>query len=332
MKSIIWPRIPVSAKQLLKELQENIIYSAGKCLLLIILFNRKMFTFFSFSDGIFALIKPFGIATTRGALNSRVKCNVDAEDSSQLTVSSVLHELEDAFGVEKLVIVQSLPRNHSGIILLASAGKVAENLNTSIRQSLATHFPYIQLHAVCVGQPQPSEYSNSFAVKRTSLSSDSNVYLCDSATISNRQRRIGLAKFCFGSYKTLNVQDDCSLVKLNIDKLTYACHRLLLSEHGSPVLGDQVFQKRVTSVLGKVITVPAEQGTNSNQIIPTMAMKRLGLSLKEYHLLPLSIFVNQLILPRALNNDSDFIIRTTKLPSHFKGLTDMLGFNIMHHL
>ncbi|OUC44915.1 hypothetical protein D917_02110, partial [Trichinella nativa] len=233
-----------------------------------------------------------------GALNSRVKCNVDAEDSSQLTVSSVLHELEDAFGVEKLVIVQSLPRNHSGIILLASAGKVAENLNTSIRQSLATHFPYIQLHAVCVGQPQPSEYSNSFAVKRTSLSSD----------------------------------NDCSLVKLNIDKLAYACHRLLLSEHGSPVLGDQVFQKRVTSVLGKVITVPAEQGTNSNQIIPTMAMKRLGLSLKEYHLLPLSIFVNQLILPRALNNDSDFIIRTTKLPSHFKGLTDMLGFNIMHHL
>ncbi|KRX76291.1 RNA pseudouridylate synthase domain-containing protein 3 [Trichinella sp. T6] len=313
MKSIIWPRIPVSAKQLLKELQENIIYSAGKY-------------------GIFALIKPFGIATTRGALNSRVKCNVDAEDSSQLTVSSVLHELEDAFGVEKLVIVQSLPRNHSGIILLASAGKVAENLNTSIRQSLATHFPYIQLHAVCVGQPQPSEYSNSFAVKRTSLSSDSNVYLCDSATISNRQRRIGLAKFCFGSYKTLNVQDDCSLVKLNIDKLAYACHRLLLSEHGSPVLGDQVFQKRVTSVLGKVITVPAEQGTNSNQIIPTMAMKRLGLSLKEYHLLPLSIFVNQLILPRALNNDNDFIIRTTKLPSHFKGLTDMLGFNIMHHL
>ncbi|XP_003378902.1 RNA pseudouridylate synthase domain-containing protein 3 [Trichinella spiralis] len=206
--------------------------------------------------------------TNCGALNSRVKCNVDAEDSSQLTVSSVLHELEDAFGVEKLVIVQSLPRNHSGIILLASAGKVAENLNTSIRQSLATHFPYIQLH----------------------------------------------------------------LVKLNIDKLTYACHRLLLSEHGSPVLGDQVFQKRVTSVLGKVITVPAEQGTNSNQIIPTMAMKRLGLSLKEYHLLPLSIFVNQLILPRALNNDSDFIIRTTKLPSHFKGLTDMLGFNIMHHL
>ncbi|KRZ15884.1 RNA pseudouridylate synthase domain-containing protein 3 [Trichinella zimbabwensis] len=312
MKSIIWPRIPASAKQLLKELQENIIYSAGKY-------------------GIFALIKPFGIATTCGALNSKVKCTVDAEDSSQLTVNSVLHELEDALGVEKLVIVQSLPRNHSGIILLASAGKVAENLNASIRRSLATRFPYIQLHAVCVGQPQPSEYSNLFAVKRTSLSSNSNVYLCDSA-ISNRQRKIGLAKFCFGSYKTLDVQDDCSLVKLNIDKLTYACHRLLLSEHGSPVLGDQVFQKRVTSVLGKVITVPAEQATNSNQIIPTMAMKRLGLSLKEYHLLPLSIFVNQLILPRALNNDSDFTIQTTKLPSHFKALTDMLGFNIMHHL
>ncbi len=94
---------------------------------------------------------------------------------------------------------------------------------------------------------------------------------------------------------------------------------------GAPILGDQIYQMRVARILGQTVPVQPKEASVRNQYISTEILKKLKISVAEYHKLPMFFHVHGIQLKKLLGGKkSNDVFIYDSLPPHFDAVLRLL--------
>jgi len=239
----------------------------------------------------------------------------------------------------------------SGPIVLPANGQEADKLRHSILQASVR---WRELNdgggahralAICVGRP-PEPYGDVEGYATFQTVGDRKEYLFVRDGKAKLQAQTG--KFAVMGrirYRLLASGYGCSLIDVVLTKFARHLPRLILTEIGCPVMGDPIYQRRVTRIGDEAVLIqPKDTKRQGGQnYVPMSFIRRLGITAGHYHSrLPMYMHVYQSLFPwyeKSINLETGGkervdIMASSPIPEHFMAMLKALEFetSINKHL
>jgi len=215
---------------------------------------------------------------------------------------------------------------YSGLIVLSKSKKVKEALQKSTRRDAATRNPYLSYLAITNGVPECDN-------RTKHLQYLERVYLHNtqmSTVIEKCQNKRKANTACSVNYVVdplvVNTETGAALVKVLIDKDKWDAVPCMLSHHLSPILGDEIYSRRVSSLIGTRMAVPPHSAPPGPQSLP----EEIKIQIKDQELLDggnrrLMLHRYQMHLTQVPNKHAKPLTLTAKPPLLFIETLKHLG-------
>ncbi|KAK3914790.1 Mitochondrial RNA pseudouridine synthase RPUSD4 [Frankliniella fusca] len=249
---------------------------------------------FYHKDGVIALTKPANLGSSK------------KEDS----IYYCLPYLAQEFGYKYLKLVHVPDRHHSGVTILASDAKIAQSLELALRRSKAIYSkePKQTFMAITVGHPINDEDTKKIGV--TKRHKDNVKYpLILSHWGANEVKRREVNVGCV-NHKVIAKSESAALVLVSTWQLRHHCPRMFLSDIMlSPVLGDNMFGPRVSSLFEKPVLIKPWHAP-AVKALPPLLLQTLNVRSGAESLIPLHFHLHELVLHGYLKDGSDLVLHS----------------------
>lgn len=284
-------------------------------------------------DQLIACSKPFGVRIM-SSNDSLEKTHQNPHGDRQIlatapTVLNAVPALSKEWKAPELRLAKfQVPLQMSGLVIFTLNEKSAKLFYKSCSRSMTSKTPMFHGWSICVGTPHPSFARETFCIRRQELSDGNRIYVPEKGAdrisknqILNRKIRRGTIE-----HEVLHAEKEFSLVSFASNTLTSHFVRVYLTYKGAPILGDAYYQQRITRIFGHPALVDPEKASTKNQFIPLDVLKRLNLSVKDYHQLPQYCHINRVVLLKFDDQKKDLVIDVNP-PDYFLSAINSLGIS-----
>jgi len=263
-------------------------------------------------------------------------------EEGTIGIEDALPTLAEILKVRKLIVVKSVQKYSSGIVLLSSKdqGKIQvdrslnrSRLRMSFRETyfaLTNGFPrknsinevvdmqmerIRDLKSPLTNEPLQEPVINRILFSRSMLNKKKND-IC----------RVGV------DVKVISKSQNghCSLLRIEPFVTQWNFVRVYCADLLSPVIGDHLFSYRAKMLMGKMIRVSPQHSPDPNakqQNLPLWLLNQIGLRQGQEHELPLHLHLGRMYLPGYFGANKNLIIHARPRP-YFQGTAEMLGIEI----
>lgn len=213
----------------------------------------------------------------------------------ELSVVSILPELQQIWQKSDLHVVKAAPKESSGLVLLSSCHVLTKEFENFYSECRKAKRPISTFCAITLGTPIPATGEIKVALKVENISGINLVVPVMRPSKGSLERRE--AKRTETWYKVLHSVAGCSLLQLQ----PMSVYREQLLVHCTlkfcPILGDHTYSARVSKVLGENIYVPVDLATPSTQRIEEKILRKMHFTEQQVHQIPLHLHLKQLLMP-----------------------------------
>uniref|UniRef100_A0A914UZC7 Inter-alpha-trypsin inhibitor heavy chain H3 n=1 Tax=Plectus sambesii TaxID=2011161 RepID=A0A914UZC7_9BILA len=321
VREVMTPRVPTDLPSLAKYLCQNVLYHQRGSILIV--------------------NKPYGVSSVGyrqvegrlfpGDKHYQQDISGDPRESEpQLSVQAALPYLAEHFREPELTFATGVKRYLSGPAIIAANEKVMKRIKASLQfASSRTREDggNIRILALCVGRPYKNEGELFGTVSYLTVNGKTEYIFTEGTAGSKRDRVTKSVVVGSCRYRVVASALGCSLIDLRVCKFTRHLPRLMLTHLCCPVLGDEIYQRRVARIFEKPILVEPKNASFARQFIPMPLVRTLGISINDYlHRLPMFMHVYQLALPKFGGKNFN-LLASAPLPTHFVAMIECLGLS-----
>jgi 23S rRNA-/tRNA-specific pseudouridylate synthase len=285
------------------------------------------------SSGLIVVNKPAGVPS-KGA---------DQDDPTSFGLVDVMPEFAALMNVDKATVVKSVQRYASGCVILSTKEQGINQVKNALsRQSRSCSFGQTFL-ALTYGVPRKDsneevvdyiqenirDETNNMTGKRMSEPVISRIL---KSQTSMKKKGEGAFNRVSVTGQVLSKSQDGRAALYRIESSTTNRNfiNVYCADMLSPVLGDELFSYRVSTLLGKMVRVSPQRAPDSNaksQTLPAWFLDRLGLHPGQEGCLPLHLHLSRVHLPSYFGANRNLTINAPLQP-YFLGSADGLGIDI----
>ncbi|CAB3397313.1 unnamed protein product [Caenorhabditis bovis] len=247
-------------------------------------------------------------------------------EMNDITISECIGELRHFFREPKLSFCTGLKRYLSGAIVLPCNHKDESVLIKSIQQMSSQPEPPYMYRALAITIDQPSKFEGEMLGFGTFRNVDKHKeYIFEERRAKKRAKTGKYAVEGRMRFKTHGTANGCSLVEFSVDKFARHLPRLMLTQMGSPILGDTIYWRRLGNVDGTPTLITA--GQKGHKIwIPANLGKIVGIENPRELLTSLPIFchVYNTVFENVGGHERG-LMAGCKPPTHFMAMMELLG-------
>lgn len=244
----------------------------------------------------------------------------------ELSMISLLPELQEKMKIESLSEIYSQSRLFSGLTIFTKTDKAREILKKYFTHVRTNKVFFQDFWTVTVGIPDPPNGEEEMGIEMREIG---NWKLAVKLTKpGNRRRQARTAINPSFSYKLINKyqtsQSSTGLVEISTTTTKWDSLQLFLLHKRSPILGDHKYSNRLKMVLGTPVLLDAKNCYPCPQVIPFDTCQLLGLAETETCNIPLHIHCRRVTLPQIGKKGSTFTVEAP-LPPVFQKTLECLS-------